>query len=62
VEGDAPVAEQLAEFVRRTEWHAAEDVYAVLRLCDTERLGCSEKTRRPAATTVVEVAQDARGR
>jgi hypothetical protein len=57
VEGDAPVAEQLAEFVRRTEWHAVEDVCAVLRLCDTGRLRCSEKTRRPAAATVVEVAR-----
>jgi hypothetical protein len=57
VEGNAPVPEQLAAFVRRTERYAAEDLHAVLRLCDSGRLRCSEKTRRPAATTVVEVAK-----
>jgi hypothetical protein len=57
VEGEAPVPEQLAEFVRRTESSAAEDLHAVLRLCDSGRLRCSEKTRRPAAATVIEVAK-----
>lgn len=51
------MAEQIAEFVRRTERYAADDVHAVLRLCDSGRLRCSEKTRRPAAATVVEVAK-----
>ncbi|GAA0398819.1 hypothetical protein GCM10009541_47320 [Micromonospora gifhornensis] len=51
------MAEQVAGFVRRTERYAAEDVHAVLRLCDSGRLRCSEKTRRPAAATVVEVAR-----
>jgi hypothetical protein len=51
------VAEQIAEFVRPTERYAADDVHAVLRLCDSGRLRCSEKTRRPAAATVVEVAK-----
>ena len=32
-------------------------MHAVLRLCDSGRLRCSEKTRRPAAATVVEVAK-----
>lgn len=47
----------MAEFVRHTERYAAEDVHAVLRLCDSGRLRCSEKTRRPAAASVVEVAK-----
>lgn len=51
------MAEQMAEFVRRTERYAADDVHAMLRLCDSGRLRCSEKTRRPAAATVVEVAK-----
>ena len=54
---ERPVAEQMAEFVRRTERYATDDVHAVLRLCDSGRLRCSEKTRRPAAATVVEVAK-----
>lgn len=44
-----------AEFVRRTERYAAEDLRAVLRLCDSGRLKCSATTRRPAAATVAEV-------
>ncbi|MEV6341938.1 helicase-associated domain-containing protein [Actinoplanes sp. NPDC051851] len=51
------MAEQMAEFVRPTERYAADDVHAVLRLCDSGRLRCSEKTRRPAAATVVEIAK-----
>ncbi|WP_213457320.1 hypothetical protein [Rhizomonospora bruguierae] len=31
-------------------------MHAVLRLCDSGRLRCSDKTRRPAATSAVMIA------
>lgn len=52
-----PVVHPDASEVRLTERHALVDLHAVLRLCDSGRLRCSDKTRRPAATTVVKVAE-----
>ena len=46
-----------ASEVRLTEGAALRDLHAVLRLCDSGRLRCSDKTRRPAATAVVMVAE-----
>ena len=50
-----------ADEVRLTERHALADVHAVLRLCDSGRLRCSDKTRRPAATSVVMIAEGLSG-
>ena len=46
-----------ASEVRLTEGAALRDLHAVLRLCDSGRLRCSDKTKRPAAAAVVLVAQ-----
>ena len=46
-----------AKELRETARHAADDLRAVLRLCDAGRLRCSEKTRRPSAASVVAVAE-----
>jgi hypothetical protein len=43
--------------VRATERAAQADLRAVLRLCETGKLRCSETTRRPAAATVKAVAE-----
>lgn len=43
--------------VRSTEAEALANVLAVLQLCGAGRLRCSEKTQRPAATTVSTVAE-----
>lgn len=43
--------------VRSTDAEALANVLAVLELCGAGRLRCSEKTLRPAATTVSAVAQ-----
>ena len=50
-----------ADELRLTERHALADVHAVLRLCDSGRLRCSDKTRRPAATSVVMIADTLSG-
>jgi hypothetical protein len=50
-----------ADELRLTERHALADVHAVLRLCDSGRLRCSDKTRRPAATSVVTIADTLSG-
>lgn len=42
--------------VRRTEHEAQVNLLTVLRLCMTEKLRCSEKTRRPSTATVSAVA------
>lgn len=42
--------------VRRTEHEAPVNLLTVLRLCMTQKLRCSEKTRRPSAATVSAVA------
>lgn len=46
-----------ASVVRLTERHALVDLQAVLRLCDSGRLRCSDKTKRPSAGTVAVVTQ-----
>ena len=43
--------------VRLTERPALADLRAVLRLCETGKLRCSETTRRPAAGTVTAIAE-----
>lgn len=43
--------------LRLTEHTAQADLRSVLRLCETGRLRCSEKTRRPSAATVTIVAE-----
>jgi hypothetical protein len=43
--------------VRPTQSEALANVLAVLQLCGAGRLRCSEKTQRPAATTVSAVAE-----
>ena len=43
--------------VRLTEHAAQADLRAVLRLCETGKLRCSETTRRPAAGTVAAIAE-----
>jgi len=43
--------------VRPTERHALADLHSVLRLCDSGRLRCSDKTRRPAAASVAAIAE-----
>ena len=45
------------ETVRLTEQESQANVHAVLQLCASGRLRCSEKTRRPSAATVSAVAQ-----
>lgn len=45
------------EVSRATEQAALADVLAVLQLCASGKLRCSEKTRRPAAATVVTIAE-----
>ncbi|HEY2672095.1 MAG TPA: hypothetical protein VGJ07_17210, partial [Rugosimonospora sp.] len=57
IDRDRPEADEL----RLTERHALADVHAVLRLCDSGRLRCSDKTRRPAATSVVMIADTLSG-
>jgi hypothetical protein len=57
IDRDSPEADEL----RLTERHALADVHAVLRLCDSGRLRCSDKTRRPAATSVVMIADTLSG-
>ncbi|MBE1604748.1 helicase-associated domain-containing protein [Actinopolymorpha pittospori] len=47
--------------LRLTERHALADLHAVLRLCDSGRLRCSDKTRRPAAASVVMIADTLSG-
>ena len=42
--------------LRPTEHAALADLGAVLQLCAAGRLRCSEKTRRPSAATMAEVA------
>ncbi|MEU3654774.1 hypothetical protein AB0E67_18545 [Streptomyces sp. NPDC032161] len=42
--------------VRHTEHEAQANLLAVLRLCMTEKLRCSEKTHRPSTATVSAVA------
>jgi hypothetical protein len=46
-----------AETVRFTEQESQANVHAVLQLCASGTLRCSEKTRRPTAATVVAVAE-----
>ncbi|GGW45824.1 hypothetical protein GCM10010381_33830 [Streptomyces xantholiticus] len=43
--------------VRQTEHEAQANLLAVLRVCMTGKLRCSEKTRRPGAATVSAVAE-----
>lgn len=43
--------------VRLTESQAQADLLAVLQLCGTRRLRCSDKTRRPSAARVSAVAE-----
>jgi hypothetical protein len=43
--------------VRSTQAEALANVLAVLQLCSAGKLRCSEKTQRPAATTVTAVAE-----
>ncbi|WP_326549745.1 helicase-associated domain-containing protein [Micromonospora sp. NBC_01813] len=50
-----------ANEVRLTERPALADLHAVLRLCDSGRLRCSDKTKRPAAASVVTVAETLSG-
>lgn len=50
---DRPVASE----VRLTERGTLRDLHAVLRLCDSGRLRCSDKTKRPAAAAVVMVRE-----
>lgn len=45
-----------ASEVRLTERGSLRDLHAVLRLCDSGRLRCSDKTKRPAASALVMVA------
>jgi Helicase conserved C-terminal domain len=45
------------ETVRLTEQESQANVHAVLQLCASGRLRCSEKTRRPSAATVSAVGQ-----
>ena len=42
--------------LRPTEHAALADLGAVMQLCAAGRLRCSEKTRRPSAATMAEVA------
>jgi len=46
-----------ADELRMTERHALADLHAVLRLCDSGRLRCSDKTRRPAAASVAAIVE-----
>ncbi|MDN5764959.1 MAG: helicase-associated domain-containing protein [Humibacillus sp.] len=46
-----------ASEVRLTEGVALRDLHAVLRLCDSGRLRCSDKTKRPAAAALIMVAE-----
>ena len=54
---DRPVAGE----VRLTEREVLRDLPAVLRLCDSGRLRCSEKTKRPAAAAVALVTESLSG-
>ena len=54
---ETAAADPDAKHLRETARHAADDLRAVLRLCDAGRLRCSEKTRRPSAASVVAVAE-----
>lgn len=45
------------ETVRFTEQESQANVHAVLQLCASGKLRCSEKTRRPSAATVTVVAE-----
>ncbi|MGQ0778697.1 MAG: hypothetical protein ACT4NY_30505, partial [Pseudonocardiales bacterium] len=45
------------ETVRLTEQESQANVHAVLQLCASGKLRCSEKTRRPSAATVAAVAE-----
>ncbi|MGH4006787.1 MAG: helicase-associated domain-containing protein [Pseudonocardiaceae bacterium] len=45
------------ETVRLTEQESQANVHAVLQLCASGKLRCSEKTRRPSAATVTAVAE-----
>lgn len=46
-----------ADIVRLTEPESQVNVHAVLQLCASGKLRCSEKTRRPSAATVTAVAE-----
>jgi hypothetical protein len=46
-----------ADTVRLTEQESQANLHAVLQLCASGRLRCSEKTRRPSAATVTAVAE-----
>lgn len=46
-----------AETVRLTEQESQANVHAVLQLCASGKLRCSEKTRRPSAATITAVAE-----
>jgi hypothetical protein len=46
-----------AEIVRLTEHESQTNLHAVLQLCASGKLRCSEKTRRPSAATVTAVAE-----
>jgi hypothetical protein len=46
-----------ADTVRLTEQESQANVHAVLQLCASGKLRCSEKTRRPSAATVSTVAE-----
>ena len=43
--------------IRATEHEAQTNLAAVLQLCATGKLRCSEKTRRPSAATVAAVTE-----
>ena len=47
----------VAETVRLTEQESQANLHAVLQLCASGKLRCSEKTRRPSAATVTAVAE-----
>jgi hypothetical protein len=56
METNRTVSGEGTPIVRPTEAEALANVQAVLHLCGTGKLRCSEKTQRPAATTVAAVA------
>lgn len=47
----------VADTIRLTEQESLANVQAVLQLCASGKLRCSEKTRRPSAATVTVVAE-----